>query len=545
MIDAREGHRAVRFLHNNVERVLITGGLNAAGSTFAAAEIYDVSTGTFSSIGNMLLGRQFHTATLLASNRILITSGYTSGSGPSAEIYDPATGAFTPTASGMIVGSRGRGTATLLNDGRVLVAGGQSGDVRAEAEIYDPANNTTSFTSAGSMLSRRYNQAATLLNDGSVLISGGFAEQSNSSYTLGLASMERYVPGTGFVSAGTLEARHAQHESVRLQDGRVLIIGGFGQSYMSNNTADIYDPAAAPIFAPTTLADGSPGVNYSVTFTGSGGSGGPYTFAQVSGVLPAGMTFNAGTATLSGPPAAAGIYRFALQVTDGSGHVNVQSLTLRVGTVLTITNAYQLTAAAQNAPYGVQMTASGATGTVVWSLLPGGSPLPAGLTLSSTGLISGIPTTTNFFSFGVRAMDNNGAGPEVIKMHAISVVPPQTFPAAVLPMAVSDGVVHVLLQHERRHRHQDVRYFGGTLPAGLSLQTNGCLTNPPTVTGSSAITVRVTDQASVPQVATRDFTIRCRRRSRKASRRARRRLRSADPADGGWPRRSRSAPTAR
>ena len=122
--------------------------------------------------------------------------------------------------------------------------------------------------------------------------------------------MERYVPGTGFVSAGTLEARHVQHESVRLQDGRVLIIGGFGQSYMSNNTADIYDPAAAPILSPTTLADGSPGVNYSVTFTGSGGSGGPYTFAQVSGVLPVGMTFNAGTATLSGPPAAAGIYPF-------------------------------------------------------------------------------------------------------------------------------------------------------------------------------------------------------------------------------------------
>ena len=54
MIDAREGHRAVRFHHNSSSASLLRAP-NVAGSTFAAAEIYDVSAGTFSSIGNMLL----------------------------------------------------------------------------------------------------------------------------------------------------------------------------------------------------------------------------------------------------------------------------------------------------------------------------------------------------------------------------------------------------------------------------------------------------------------------------------------------------------
>ena len=93
---------------------------------------------------------------------------------------------------------------------------------------------------------------------------------------------------------------------------------------------------------------------------------------------------------------------------------------LKVGSVLTITNAYRLIDAAQNEQYNVPLTASGAVGTLEWSVLPStGNQLPPnGITLSSNGVLSGAPTTTGFFNFGVRVVDkvNNVPVAETFKI---------------------------------------------------------------------------------------------------------------------------------
>ncbi len=72
--------------------------------------------------------------------------------------------------------SRQEHTATLLQDGRVLITGGdfqdaQGWNVLSEVELYDPA--TGKFTPIGSMGAARDGQVAALLNDGRVLIAGG------------------------------------------------------------------------------------------------------------------------------------------------------------------------------------------------------------------------------------------------------------------------------------------------------------------------------------------------------------------------------------
>jgi hypothetical protein len=71
--------------------------------------------------------RASHTATLLPTGQVLVAGGYTTcyNSAPtntSAELYDPAAGTWTATAS-LHVGRYGH-AAVLLYDGRVLVAGG-------------------------------------------------------------------------------------------------------------------------------------------------------------------------------------------------------------------------------------------------------------------------------------------------------------------------------------------------------------------------------------------------------------------------------------
>ena len=203
--------------------MLITGGQNSTNGNLNSAEVYDPLTGTFSAAPNMLNGRQQHIAVLLDNNKILIAGGYSCCTNVSAELFDPATNVFTATTGAMIVSNRGAGAAAKLFNGTVLVTGGQSGDVRAEAELYDPA--TDAFTAVGSMSSKRYQHTATLSPDGTILITGGFDAQSQASYTLPLATLERYIPGLGFVDAGSMEARRATHAAVRLSSDKTLARG--------------------------------------------------------------------------------------------------------------------------------------------------------------------------------------------------------------------------------------------------------------------------------------------------------------------------------
>jgi WD40 repeat protein len=221
-------------------RVLIAGGSNDSGNV-AQAEIYDPSTGKFSVTGTMRTARSGATAVLLHDGRVLIAGGFLGGTPPtsltSAELYDPATGEFSPAGS-MSPGMDSTGT--LLPDGRVLIAGGRdnSGSGIASAELYDPATGKLSPT--GSMSSGRMGATATILPDGRVLIAGG--SNDTSGYLAFLTSAELYDPKTGtFAETGSMHIGCAGPVATALSDGRVLIVGGYdGTSFLTS--AELYDP---------------------------------------------------------------------------------------------------------------------------------------------------------------------------------------------------------------------------------------------------------------------------------------------------------------
>jgi hypothetical protein len=205
-------------------KVLVAGGDDRYTTTYDTAEIFDPSTGTFTPTANMLSARSGHTATLLANGKVLLASGYAgNGNWPAtAELFDPSSGTFTATGSMSV--ARPWDTATLLQDGRVLFAGGKSGSPHAStatAEIYDPA--TGIFTATGSMNIARSEHTATLLANGKVLVAGGVDASGMITST---AEIFDELTGVFTPTGNMITARSGQTETL-LTDGKVLLTGGF------------------------------------------------------------------------------------------------------------------------------------------------------------------------------------------------------------------------------------------------------------------------------------------------------------------------------
>ncbi len=216
----------------NDGRVLLVGGLTLPGNggscsdTNAGAELYDPKTGTYAKTGNLLVNRNYHTATLLSDGRVLIAGGILKGafSNPcnaelsSAEIYDPSSGAFSE--AGPMQAERGAHFAALLPNGKVLLGGGDAGG--GSAELFDPVSGT--FSGTGSMNnSSRSISAATLLSSGEVLVAGGKNDLNEPTN-----SVELYNPATGtFEAAGSMGFPRAGPTATLLLNGRLLATGGY------------------------------------------------------------------------------------------------------------------------------------------------------------------------------------------------------------------------------------------------------------------------------------------------------------------------------
>lgn len=111
------------------------------------------------------------------------------------------------------------------------------------------------------------------------------------------------------------------------------------------------------------------------------------TWMISAGALPPGMTLvgNGSTAVISGIPTASGQFHFTILGTEQSGNYMSKAFIFTVLTITTMT----LPPFTIGTPYSFQLQASGGSGNYQW-ILTGGS-LPAGLTMSASGLISGVP----------------------------------------------------------------------------------------------------------------------------------------------------------
>jgi len=236
----------------------------------------------------------------------------------------------------------------------------------------------------------------------------------NTSYTTQLSASGGTTPFTWTLTSGTLPAGLSL-SSAGVVSGTPTTVGTSTFTVMATDSATIPFSSSqtltlvvnAPTLTITTasLANEVVGKAFSTQLTLTGGVA-PYTWSVAGGALPTGVTLSA-AGVLSGSPAASGFYSFTAQVkdTEPSPQVATKVLTFTVYNALAITTTTLPGGSLHNVYATTTLQFTGGSTPVTWSLSTGS--LPAGLSLSAAGVISGTPTATGTSTFTVQLADSS------------------------------------------------------------------------------------------------------------------------------------------
>ncbi len=255
-------------------------------------------------------------------------------------------------------------------------------------------------------------------------------------------------------------------------------------------------PAASPIPGATL------GKPYSTVLAATAGSP-PYTFS-VSGALPAGLTFTGATATITGTPTASGAFPLAILVADAKGCSSSTPQTLVVCAPITVSPA-TLSAGSTGVATSRTLTAAGGTAPYAFAITSGA--LPAGLTLSPAGVITGNALQTGTFTFTVTATDANGCTGSRAYTWTLNCPALSLNPTTFAGVTIGDPLARTLTTTNAAGA---VAYAvtSGALPAGLTL-TGNQIAGTPSVNGTYTFTITATDAAGCSASRAYTWTVSC------------------------------------
>jgi hypothetical protein len=303
--------------------------------------------------------------------------------------------------------------------------------------------------------------------------------------------------------AATLGAPPYSWSATGLPSGLTMSTGGtisgtttsVGSFLLTVTVTDSNQVSVSPSFtltvaaAPTiTNASPVPGATiaspYTLALTATGGVT-PYFFSAKG--LPAGLIGPNASGVITGTPTATGTFVIAATVTDSNGGVGSKSLSLTVSGALTITTT-ALTVTA-GSPYSSSLMAAGGVAPFTWTV----SGLPAGLTSTAAGTVSGtVPVSSSLplnTTVTVSVTDANGATLARQPIPLTVVAPPTIVTQKLTPTA--NAAYNAILQEIGGATPLTWSVSG--LPAGLTSSATGIISGTPAASGTATLTVKVTD----------------------------------------------------
>jgi hypothetical protein len=262
----------------------------------------------------------------------------------------------------------------------------------------------------------------------------------------------------------------------------------------------------APLtLTPGGLPNGTVGTPYNATIGVIGGTS-PYSCVVTSGSLPVGLALGA-NCLVSGTPTTAGTSTLTIKATDSGNPAQSangpETITINpAGATLVISSPPAATA---GTPYTGTIPVTGGTGPYTCALVSG--TLPAGLSLSSSCIVTGTPTTPGTTTVTVKGTDssqpaNTNSGPVTITVNPSTTLTVSSPPDPVvgtpymgtIPITGGTAPYHCVLA-------------SGTLPAGLTLNANCTIVGTPTTPGPVTVTITATDSGNPPITTTGPITI--------------------------------------
>ncbi|WP_433925368.1 putative Ig domain-containing protein [Stenotrophomonas nematodicola] len=472
----------------------LSGTPTQSGSFALTATVTDSTSGTPASVAQGY--------TLVVASPTLSATPAALPTGTAGSAYQQAitaTGGIAPyqvTLSGMLPTGVTFDAATGTLSGTPL----QSGTFALTATITDSTGGTpASTTQAYSLVVA----SPVLVATPSALAGGtaGTPYQQAITATGGIAPYQVALSGT-LPTGVSFDAATGMVSGTPLQSGTFALTVTITDS-TGGTPASVTQPyslvVASPVLATplTALPGGTAGSVYQQAFTATGGIA-PYHVA-LSGALPAGLSFDAGTGTLSGTPTQSGTFALTVTITDSTGGTPAsltQPYSLVVASPVLVATPAALAAATAGTPYQQVFSATG--GIAPYRVVLSGA-LPAGLSFDAgTGTLSGTPTQSGSFALTATVTDSTGGTPaSLVQVYTLTVAAPALSlspVAGALPASTAGSSYTLAFTTQGGLAPYRYTLATGALPTGLVLDAaTGRVAGTPSVAGSFAFSVTVTD----------------------------------------------------
>jgi uncharacterized protein (TIGR03437 family) len=245
-----------------------------------------------------------------------------------------------------------------------------------------------------------------------------------------------------------------------------------------------------------SLPEATAGQPYSFQLNATGGVQ-PYSWSATG--FPSPITVSP-SGLISGTPAAAGSFNVTVTVTDSQPATAMRSLTFTVTVPPLQITTSELPPGSLSQPYNFQLTAVGGTPPRTWSA----AGLPAGLSMTTAGIITGTPTTAGVFNVTAQVMDSAMSTASRSYTLPIDPGPPRITTTSLPPGTVGQPYSQQMLATAGSPPYA---WSATGLPAGLLISTSGLIGGTPTAAGTFNLSVTVTDSEAASDTDPFSLTI--------------------------------------